>query len=59
MTKREYHTKIDGKLVMFWYNSKTHKYEITVDEFYESKIYSKAKGEAIIDFIKWFFEAKE
>lgn len=59
MTKREFNITIDGKLVMFWYNSKTHKYEITVDKFYETKTYSKAKGEAVIDFIKWIFEAKE
>ena len=51
----EYETTIGKTRVRFWYNSKTHKYHVVVEtDFLEpwTPIYSKVKGETIINFLK-------
>lgn len=41
--------------ISFYYNSKTHRYEVHLNYGSEKKTFevSKAKGEAIIEFLKW------
>ena len=48
--------------ISFYYNSKTHRYEVHLNWGSEKKTFevSKAKGEAIIEFLKWLGqESKE
>ena len=48
--------------ISFYYNSKTHRYEVHLNYGSENKTFevSKAKGEAIIEFLKWLSqESKE
>ena len=48
--------------ISFYYNSKTHRYEFHLNYGSENKTFevSKAKGEAIIEFLKWLGqESKE
>ena len=48
--------------ISFYYNSKTHRYEVHLNYGSEKKTFevSKAKGEAIIEFLKWLGqESKE
>ena len=48
--------------ILFYYNSKTHRYEVHLNYGSENRTFkiSKAKGDAIIEFLKWLGqESKE
>ena len=46
----EYSTEVNGKHVSFYHNKKNHKMEILIDG--EPSVFTLAKGQAIIDFLK-------
>jgi len=50
-TVEDYSIILEEKMINFYHNTKTHKYEILVDG--EPIVFTKAKGEAIIRFLKF------
>ena len=53
-TDESYSITLESKMIDFYHDTKTHKYVIIADG--ETITFTKAKGEAIIEFLK-FFEA--
>ena len=55
MKDSDYYCVIDGKSVAFYHNQKTHRYEVVIDYNPEVLyVVTKAKGLAIIEFLKFF-----
>ena len=55
-TVEDYSVTIEDRMINFYHNTKTHQFDISVDG--EFITFTKARGRAIIDFLK-FFEALE
>jgi len=51
-TVEDYSITIEDKMINFYHDSKNHKYVILIDG--EEIVFTKAKGEAIIRFLKFF-----
>ena len=56
-TTEDYSITIEDKMINFYHDTKTHKYVIIADG--EPITFTKAKGEAIIEFLKFFETLKE
>ena len=55
MKTDDYSFELEGKTVCFYHNQTTHRYEIVIDyDIQNPFIISKAKGEAIAQFLKEF-----
>lgn len=55
-TVEDYSIILEDKMINFYHNTKTHQFDISVDG--EWLTFTKAKGQAIIDFLKFFESLK-
>ena len=59
MKDSEFDCKINGVPLSFYHNTKTHQYEVVVDyNVQEPYVMTKAKGEALIQFLKDNFQSQ-
>jgi hypothetical protein len=56
-TVEDYYAVIDDKMITCYHNTKNHKYDIFVDG--DAITFSKAKGEAVIRFLKFMVQSSE
>ena len=50
-TVEDYSITLEGKMINFYHNTKTHQFDILIDG--ELITFTKARGQAIIDFLKF------
>lgn len=58
MKTADYEFEIDGVSIHFYHDQQTHRYDVVIDyNIQEPFNVSKAKGEAIVDFLKFFMQS--